>query len=121
MKSAAEKLNLQTFLQRSRDHLLPESGMRKVLYVDQAFVNARGLPPAKRSSAEAMAPARADSRDPEFKPKPVTSTWLRPLLKGGLYFAAILLLPGALIGAPVFWWLANRRKKSPQPAWRTCS
>jgi len=30
--------------------------------------------------------------------------------QGGLYLAAILLLPGALIGAPILWWLGHRRK-----------
>jgi len=34
--------------------------------------------------------------------------------------AAILVLPGALIGAPFLWWLGNRRKKSPQPMWKEC-
>jgi hypothetical protein len=36
------------------------------------------------------------------------STWLRTFLKSGLYLAAILLLPGALIGAPILWWLGHR-------------
>ena len=49
------------------------------------------------------------------------STLARTLLKGGLYLAAILVLPGALIGAPLLWWLGNRRKKSPQPTWKACS
>jgi hypothetical protein len=42
------------------------------------------------------------------------STWLRTFLKGGLYLAAILLVPGALIGAPLLWWFGQRRKTSPQ-------
>jgi len=46
------------------------------------------------------------------------STWLRNFLKGGLYLAAILLLPGALIGAPILWWLGHRRKTPPQPTWK---
>ena len=35
---------------------------------------------------------------------------MRNFLKGGLYLAAILLLPGALIGAPILWWLGHRRR-----------
>jgi len=35
--------------------------------------------------------------------------------------AAILLLPGALIGAPILWWLGHRRKTQPQPTWKACS
>jgi hypothetical protein len=42
------------------------------------------------------------------------STGLRTFIKNGLYLAAILLLPGALIGAPLLWWLGRRRKTSPQ-------
>jgi len=40
------------------------------------------------------------------------------LLKGALYLAAILLLPGALIGAPLLWWLERRKTNanSPRPA-----
>ncbi len=49
------------------------------------------------------------------------STSLRTSLKSGLYLAAILLLPGALIGAPVLWWLGHRRKTQPQPRWKACS
>ena len=49
------------------------------------------------------------------------STLLRNFLKSGLVLAAILLLPGALIGAPILWWLGNRRRKSPQPTWKACS
>ena len=40
------------------------------------------------------------------------TTLFRPLLKNGLYLAAILLLPGALIGAPILWWLGHRSAKS---------
>jgi uncharacterized Tic20 family protein len=43
----------------------------------------------------------------------MTTTFLRHFLKGGLYLAAILLLPGALIGAPILWWLGHRRRTSP--------
>jgi hypothetical protein len=39
-----------------------------------------------------------------------TAGFLRPFLKSGLYLAAILLVPGALIGAPILWWLGHRRK-----------
>jgi hypothetical protein len=46
---------------------------------------------------------------------------LRLFLKSGLYLAAILLLPGALIGAPILWWLGRRRKTRPQPTWKACS
>ncbi len=49
------------------------------------------------------------------------STWARTFLKNGLVLAAILLLPGALIGAPLPWWLGNRRKKTPQTTWGECS
>jgi len=35
--------------------------------------------------------------------------------------AAILLLPGALIGAPILWWLGHRRKTQAQPTWKACS
>jgi hypothetical protein len=42
------------------------------------------------------------------------SAWLRTFLKGGLYLAAILLVPGALIGAPLLWWLGQRRRTSSQ-------
>ena len=49
------------------------------------------------------------------------STWARTFLKSGLVLAAVLLLPGALIGAPLLWWLGNRRKKSPQSTWKACS
>ena len=49
------------------------------------------------------------------------STLLRTFLKGGLYLAAIVLLPGALIGAPLLWWLGHRRKTQPQSTWKTCS
>jgi Na+/glutamate symporter len=42
------------------------------------------------------------------------STWLRTILKSGLYLAAILLVPGALIGVPLLWWLGQRRRTSPQ-------
>jgi len=95
MKNAGENLNLQAFFQRSRDHLLRESSMKNVLYVDEAFVAEQG--------------------------GSVTRNFLRTLLKGGLYLAAILVLPGALIGAPLLWWLGNRRKKSPQSTWKACS
>ena len=46
---------------------------------------------------------------------------MRNFLKGGLYLAAILLLPGALIGAPILWWLGHRRKTPPQPTWKAGS
>ena len=49
------------------------------------------------------------------------SILLRNFLKGGLYLAAILLLPGALIGAPILWWLGHRRKAPPQPTGKACS
>jgi hypothetical protein len=49
------------------------------------------------------------------------STWLRTFLKAGLYLAAILLVPGALIGAPILWWLGHRGKARPQPTWKACS
>ncbi len=49
------------------------------------------------------------------------STLLRTSLKSGLYLAAILLVPGALIGAPILWWLGHHRKKPPQPTWKACS
>ena len=49
------------------------------------------------------------------------SSLLRTFLKGGLVLAAIVLLPGALIGAPLLWWLNHRRKTQPQPTWKTCS
>jgi hypothetical protein len=45
------------------------------------------------------------------------STWLRNFLKGGLVLAAIVLLPGALIGAPILWW-AGHRRKTPQSTWK---
>ena len=35
----------------------------------------------------------------------------RLLLKGALYLAALLLLPGALLGAPLLWWLERRRTR----------
>jgi len=49
------------------------------------------------------------------------STLLRTLLKGGLVLAAIVLLPGALIGAPFLWWLGHRRKTPPPATWKACS
>ena len=49
------------------------------------------------------------------------SALLRTFLKGGLVLAAIVLLPGALIGAPLLWWIGRRRKATPQPTWKTCS
>ena len=55
------------------------------------------------------------------KPGSVMTTWLRTFLKGGFYIAAVLLVPGALIGAPILWWLDRRRKASPQSGWKTCS
>jgi len=51
----------------------------------------------------------------------VMSSGLRALLKGALYIAAVLLVPGALIGAPILWWLGHRRKASPQSTLKTCS
>jgi len=51
----------------------------------------------------------------------MTTTFLRRFLKSGLYLAAILLLPGALIVAPLLWWLGHRRKTQPQPTWKACS
>jgi hypothetical protein len=42
------------------------------------------------------------------------STLSRTFIKSGLYLATILLVPGALIGAPLLWWLNHRRKKTPQ-------
>jgi len=49
------------------------------------------------------------------------STLLRTLLRNGLFLAAIVLLPGALIGAPILWWLGHRRKTQPQPTWKASS
>ena len=49
------------------------------------------------------------------------STLLRTFLKSGLYLAAILLLPGALMVAPLLWWLGHRRKTQSQPTWKACS
>ena len=45
------------------------------------------------------------------------TTLTQHLLKSGLYLAAILLLPGALIGAPLLWWLGHRnaRRTTQQP------
>src|SRR5882762_10428554 len=99
MKSAAENLNLQDFFQRSRDHLLQENTMKNVLYVDEAFVSRRALPPEKRSpdEAETFAPSSA----PDGLRGSVMRNFFRTLLKGGLLLAAILVLPGALIGAPL--------------------
>ncbi len=51
----------------------------------------------------------------------MTTTFLRHFLRSGLYLAAILLLPGALIGAPILWWLGHRRKTPQQPTWKACS
>src|SRR6266480_3954775 len=100
MKNAGENLNLQAFFQRSRDHLLQENTMKNVLYID-----------------ETLAPSNAPVGELHGSD---TSTLLRTFLKGVLYLAAILLLPGALIGAPLLWWLGNRAKKSPQPTWKAC-
>jgi len=120
MKSAGENLNLKAFFQRSRDHLLGESTMKNVLYVDEAFVVGRAFPPEKRGpdEAEPLAPSNVPVDEPRGS---VVRNFLRTFLKGGLYLAAILVLPGALIGAPFLWWLGNRRKKSPQPMWKECS
>src|SRR6267143_1509414 len=83
---------------------------------------------AKRPSRTRWRPPRrnrkkwcASSRDPGLKRRSVMSTLLRNFLKGGLYLAAILLLPGALIGAPILWWLGHRRKTPRQPTWKACS
>jgi hypothetical protein len=35
----------------------------------------------------------------------------RNFLKSGVYLAAVVLLPGALIGAPLLWWLGHRNAK----------
>jgi len=45
------------------------------------------------------------------------TTLTQHFLKIGLYLAAILLLPGALIGAPLLWWLRHRdaRRTSQRP------
>jgi hypothetical protein len=51
----------------------------------------------------------------------IMSTCLRAFLRGGLYLAAILLVPGALIGAPILWWLGHRAKARSQPTWKACS
>ncbi len=48
-------------------------------------------------------------------------TLARTFLKSGLVLAAIVLLPGALIGAPLLWWLGHRRKAPRQPTWKACS
>jgi len=122
MKSAAEKLYLKAFFQRSRDHLFQESGMKNTLFVDEAFVIGRALPPEKRSPAEAKRPAVLDAPvDPKLTLRSAVGTLLRTSLKCGLVLAAILLLPGALIGAPLLWWLGNRGKKSRQSTWKACS
>ncbi len=39
------------------------------------------------------------------------TTLFRHFLKSGLYLAAIVLLPGALIGAPLLWWLDHRNAR----------
>jgi len=122
MKNTAEKLNPQAFFQRSRDHLLQESTVKNILYIDEAFLAGRALRPEKRSPAEAETLAASDApvdelAAPKFKRRPVSRT----LLKSGLFLAAILLLPGALIGAPLLWWLGHRRKTPPQPTWKGCS
>ena len=100
--------------------------MKNILYVDERFVTGRALPTEKPGPAEAKAPAVSEARvedpaDPKFKERSVIRTLLRTLLKGGLVLAAIVLLPGALIGAPLLWWLGNRRKKTPQTTWGECS
>ena len=92
--------------------------MKNILYVDERLVTARALPTEKPSPAEAKVEEPAD---PKFKERSVISTLLRTLLKGALVLAAIVLLPGALIGAPLLWWLGHRRKAPPQPTWKTCS
>jgi len=86
------------------------------------FFNAREITllPEKRSPAEAKTLAPSDAPVDELRGS-VMRNFLRTLLKGGLVLAAILVLPGALIGAPLLWWLAHRRKKSPQPMWKACS
>ncbi len=94
--------------------------MKNVLYVDEALVAGRALSPEKRSPAEAKRLAPSDAPVDELRGS-VTRNFLRTLLEGGLVLAAILVLPGALIGAPLLWWLGNRRKKSPQPTWKACS
>ncbi len=126
MKNTAEKLNPQAFFQRSRDHLLQESTVKNILYIDEAFLAGRALPPEKRSPAEAETLAASDApveelAAPKFKRRSVLSTLSRTLLKSGLFLAAILLVPGALIGAPLLWWLGHRRKTPPQPTWKGCS
>ena len=115
--------------------------MKNILYVDEAFVTGRALRPEKRSPAKAktlavsdapvdelgaadvvvLAVPRAISRDPKLKRRSVMSTLWRTFLKSGLYLAAILLVPGALIGAPLLWWLGHHRKKTPQPTLKACS
>jgi len=57
------------------------------------------------------------TRDALSQPgKPVTPVPLLLLLKWVLYLAAILLLPGALIGVPLLWWLDRRRTRAnPSP------
>jgi hypothetical protein len=39
-------------------------------------------------------------------------TIFRFFLKNSLYLAAVLLLPGALIGAPILWWLGHRNARN---------
>jgi hypothetical protein len=115
--------------------------MKNILYVDEAFVTGRALQPEKRGPAEAktlavsdapvdelgaadvvvLAVPRASSRDPKLKRRSVMSTLSRTFLKSALYLAAILLVPGALIGAPLLWWLGHHRKKTPQPTLKACS
>jgi hypothetical protein len=38
---------------------------------------------------------------------------LHSLLRAALYVAAVLLLPGALIGAPILWWINHRNRNTP--------
>ena len=48
------------------------------------------------------------------------TTTFRRLLKGALVLAAIVLLPGALIGAPLLWWL-GRRRAAPRGPFSGCT
>jgi len=102
MKSAGENLNLKAFFQRSRDHLLGESTMKNVLYVDEAFVVGRAFPPEKRGpdEAEPLAPSNVPVDEPRGS---VVRNFLRTFLKGGLVLAAIVLQ---------LWWNGTRSRRA---------
>jgi hypothetical protein len=56
------------------------------------------------------AAAGRQSSRPIRSPGQIMATFLRRFLRSGLYLAAILIVPGALIGAPILWWISHRRK-----------